>query len=151
MIAFEIVEQALMWPNACIGCMNTKGPFLDTHRELPSGFHVYVCDECIQKGAELRGYAEGAEMDALAQVAKDLSDARAELDRATAKVGSLIDERDTAIGERDDARADIEQLSGRVAQLESRIRETAEAELALVAGGVELDDTPAPPRGFLRR
>ncbi len=147
MIEFVMVDHPTKFPQACVACMSQKGPMLDTHAER-FGSHVYVCQACLDKGAVLSGRVKGErarELSALAQgdaekdkLIEELSGLLKTTREELADVSNLAIEQDARLG----------LANGRIAQLEARIRETAEAELALVGKPLDVD---AQPRDIITR
>jgi hypothetical protein len=114
--------------------MGSKGPFVDTHRELQTG-HVYVCQVCAKTIARIFGFADGKKLDELEGAAKAVS----ERDREIASLTEQLNDQVTIVTEftakdREQAQ-ELESLHARVSQLEGRLREEAEVSLSLVGGG----------------
>ena len=114
--------------------MGSKGPFVDTHRELSTG-HVYVCQVCAKTIARIFGFADGKKLDELEGAAK----AVAERDREIESLSDQLGEQKSIVTQFTASDLvqieEIETLQARVAQLEGRLREEAAVSLSLVGGG----------------
>lgn len=135
MIEWVVVDNPVKFPMSCSGCLGQKGPMVDTHRESPIG-HVYFCQECVKKSAVLLGYAEGAKAEELGRAVAALF----ERDKEIKELKTLLNSEREVTGFQEalveKLKAEQELDRGRIEQLETRIRQAAEAELALVGGAV---------------
>jgi len=133
MSEFMLTDVATAWPGTCAGCGGTKGPFLNTHRNL-GGNHVYWCPNCSRKDARARGYLKGDRLD-------ELSNAAAAVHERDVEIASLRDQLTLAGAEAAELKRQLRERSDEIkdvkahaARLETEIRRAAENTLAAVTG-----------------
>lgn len=134
MLEWIVLDRAPFFPHTCVGCTSPKGPLLDTHREVGNtGLRVYLCQDCIKRGARLLGFAKGERMNELASANEMLMEREREVANLLKEVSALTANR---AAEAERAEALVQTLSDReayIANLETRMRGVATDALASVA------------------
>jgi hypothetical protein len=136
MIDYIAVPHATAFPQSCVCCLSQKGPFVDTHRESPTG-HVYVCSACAKTIARVMGFAEGRKLDELADAAGSVHTLEREIDGLREALGEREGALLTAGLRIKEADEHMSIMQGRIEQLEGRLRAHAAAALSLVGSGDE--------------
>jgi gas vesicle protein len=137
---WPVIETA---PVPCFLCGSVTGPFLLTDKRVPRlGFTndlgdgpalvaVTVCRDCGKTAAHQFGFAKGDKLDELETAAKMHDEWEKEKRQLLENNDMLIEQYDIERRSSSLLSEQNSQLKGRVAQLEARIKERAEADLAL--------------------
>jgi septal ring factor EnvC (AmiA/AmiB activator) len=86
---FFPVEAPTLAPHGCIICQSTKAPLIDTRRTIADQYRIYICKLCAKQIALLFGFAKGAELDRLMEVAAVIEEKEKELRQAQKNVTDL--------------------------------------------------------------
>ena len=129
MLEFIVLERAIGFPGTCIGCNSQTGPVLDTHREV-AGLRVYLCQECIKRGARIFGFVEGNRLDELAGASASVAEKEREIAALQEQLEQAKNLLEGHLRNANELDVENEMLAARVKQLETAIREADEASRA---------------------
>jgi hypothetical protein len=135
-LEFMVADRPLQFPFLCVACaLGQGGPVLDTHREVLGYGHVYVCRDCIRKGAIGFGFAPGEKLDELTQAAVTLTERDREIASLTEQLSKSNDSRKSTVKHDQHLEVALVQARERIAQLEQHLRLEAGNALSLAGVG----------------
>lgn len=114
MIEYQRVEAAVVYPQSCVLCTATKGPFVDTFADR-WGERLYVCRMCTQRLGRALGIVKGDKHEELLRSAE------------------LLAEKDREIAMRQQQQDELRQVNGQLRAQEKELR----AELQAARGRIE--------------
>lgn len=107
-----LVDAPQLAPGACITCLTSQGPFIDTQVDRDGWGRVYLCARCATDVGVSTGLASGAELRDRAALAESNAQLRDERDGALAEILRI----------RDAVRTTLEQGGIKVRKGEFRLR-----------------------------
>jgi septal ring factor EnvC (AmiA/AmiB activator) len=127
-----LVDRPMSMPFACVFCGSQKdGPFTLWHVEIRPHGMLFSCARCAREDAMRRGFIASERAEEL-RITEDERKALEDVNSDYAKqIKDLLPKVKALNAEVESLHDDVAQRDGRIEQLEARLRERAEADLAL--------------------